>query len=67
MDFSFADFSVRIDWRHRPRLRDKSLPVRRFGPLPQTARKKLDRASAAQWAAGADALAMAQLLKQVLQ
>jgi hypothetical protein len=39
----------------------------RFGPLPQTVRKKLARASAEQLAAWTDALATAQSLKLVFK
>jgi len=41
--------------------------VQRFGPLPQTARKKLAKASVAQVEAWSDALLEAQSLRQVLK
>jgi predicted transposase YdaD len=41
------------------------LLTQRFGPLPQTVRKKLAKASVAQVEAWSDALAEAQSLKQV--
>lgn len=34
MDFYFPDFSARIDWRHRPRFRDKELARLAFGARP---------------------------------
>jgi hypothetical protein len=41
--------------------------TRRFGPLPQTARKKLAEASTEQLAAWSDALLEAQSLRQVFE
>ena len=41
--------------------------TQRFGPLPQTAMKKLAKASVAQVEAWSDALAQAQSLKQVFK
>jgi predicted transposase YdaD len=41
--------------------------VQRFGPLPQTAHKKLAKASLAQVETWSDALAAAQSLKQVFR
>ncbi|WP_170304348.1 DUF4351 domain-containing protein [Duganella radicis] len=43
------------------------LLAQRFGPLPQTVRKKLAKASVAQVEAWSDALNSAQSLKQVFQ
>lgn len=43
------------------------LLTRRFGPLPQTARSKLGKASEAQLAAWSDALQEAQSLQQIFE
>ena len=43
------------------------LLVKRFGPLPQAARKKLAKASLAQLEAWSDALPEAQSLKQIFE